>query len=480
MKRHIMKKTYDVIACLIAAAFFASSNAFAYDLPMLGNHSATLIPNKKERKMGQELFLKIKQSVPVIQDPLLDEYIQTLGNRLLSNAPKQAFPFKFYFISHPAINAFTTPGGFVAMHSGTMTAVKNEAQLASVLAHEISHATQHHIVRGFEHGKVTRLATLGAVVAAVALGTQVGKDVATGALMAAQSIGAESQIGFTRAQEKEADRMGVELLYRSGYNPESMPEFFMTMTRLASLDNNIVARILSTHPMSEDRVADTENRVKQMTKKVYRHDNHRFYLMRARLIANTTQRAGDAMHLFDSELKAGKSPDPDALRYGYAIAAACAGQYKKAHTTMSELQKKHPKEIIYSLGQAELFEKQRAYNLALSVLHKQYDWYPDYKPLVLQYVQTLQLNKQPQLAINIINEYFEDHDASPELLRLKARCLADQQRTSAAYLFNAKADMQEGHYKKANYMARLGLREKGLNYLLRRKLNDVIDRSSNQ
>lgn len=431
----------------------------AFNLPELGNSNEAVLTVSKEKRLGLALYQQICSHVDVLDDPLLAEYIQSLGDRLLGNANRQPFRFHFFFIHHNAVNAFAGPGGYVAIHTGLVNAVKDEAELASVMTHEISHATQRHISRGLERTKVSKLANIGAMIAAAAVGmaTKNG-DAATGALLSAQAFNVEQQLGYSRTQEQEADRLGINLLYSSGYNPKATPDFLETLDRISSIDRSIVSELLSTHPLTGTRIADMQNRARQFPPKAYRNNNDRFELMRARLLVEISRHPDKLRRALEQKLS--KHPELTVpLTYGHALASMKMRDHDTAVREMTALHQQQPNQLIFSMGLAEVYDQQRQYQKALTYLEDCYPWAPDYAPLVYQYADTLLAAKHSQRAQDLLNRYAEQHTLPTPMLRLQAKTCAALKQLAKAYLYNAQADLAEGQYRSAYRLAKQGLKQ---------------------
>ncbi len=148
------------------------------------------------------------------------------------------------------------------MHAGLLAATRNENELAGVLAHEIAHVTQRHIARSVQNAGRTNLASAAAVLAAILVGTATGMpaDAMMGSVSAAQSLAIQQQINFTRANEAEADRVGIRVLSAAGFDPLGMPDFFETLQQRTGLAAAAVPPMLQTHPVTSERIAETRDR----------------------------------------------------------------------------------------------------------------------------------------------------------------------------------------------------------------------------
>jgi predicted Zn-dependent protease len=221
-----LRKT--LVATLIAALTvgqvmpaFADS---ADTLPDMGTSAGSTLSIGQEMQMGDYYVRQLRGSAPLINDPLLVQYINGLGMRLVAHANSVKTPFHFYLINNDEINAFAFFGGNVVLHSALFRYSDNESQLASVMAHEISHVTQRHLARAMEDQKrnapLTWVGALGSILLAMA-SPQAGMAALTGTLAGTR----QGMISFTQQNEQEADRIGIQVLQRAGFDPQAMPTF---------------------------------------------------------------------------------------------------------------------------------------------------------------------------------------------------------------------------------------------------------------
>ena len=211
---------------------------------------------------------QLRDEGQIIEDPEATEYLQALGSRIVAQATgDSAQRFQFFFVRDDTINAFALPGGFIGVNYGLVLATRNESQLAGVLAHEIAHVTQRHIARRVRSQGRQSIATMAAILAAILVGAATGSsDAALGGISMAQGAAMQQQINFTRANETEADRVGMGFLAAAGFDPYGMPDFFETMGRRASLQatsRNALPEILQSHPVTTNRIAESRARAAQ-------------------------------------------------------------------------------------------------------------------------------------------------------------------------------------------------------------------------
>lgn len=264
LKRYGKTFGLSVIAPMVFSSIVLSTPSYASNIaiPDLGTAGALGISIQKEKDIGQLFMRTARANLNVVDDPVMSEYITSLGNRLLSKADNVAFPFNFFLVQDPNLNASAFLGGQVAINTGLFTYAQTEDEFASVLAHEITHVTQRHIARYIESmvsaGQLSIASVIGSVIAAII-------NPALGAAALTTTIGAQAQanINFTRDNEYEADRLGINLLYNAGLNPKGMVDLFK---RLDSMQGNVNPAfvMLIDHPLSQIRIAEAQNRVNQL------------------------------------------------------------------------------------------------------------------------------------------------------------------------------------------------------------------------
>ncbi len=213
--------------------------------------------------IGKKTAEKVYQQMPVAPDSSpVTQYVQSLGQRLVAEAPGYKWPFTFHVVSVGAINAFALPGGQVFVNLGTIQAAENEAQLAAVMAHEISHVVlQHSICNLVKERRVGIMSGIGQIAAGVLLG-----DSAAGTL-AQKGIGVSAGLGFlkmSRSAEEQADIMGVGILYDAGYDPRAMPQFFETIQDNYGKGG---AQFLSDHPNPGNRLEHVNHEISTFVSK---------------------------------------------------------------------------------------------------------------------------------------------------------------------------------------------------------------------
>lgn len=314
------------LTLLLSASGAALSPALAqnYNLPSLGSAGAGGLSVSEERRLGEELMVEVRNDRDYLSDPETVEYLNRLGYKLVAATSGPGYDFFFFPIRDASINAFALPGGFIAVHSGLLTAASSESELASVLAHEVSHVQQRHIARMLESRKGDWAVTLGSILVAILAARAGSGDAAAASVMGAQAALASNSLAFSRDAEREADRVGFNALARAGFDPKGMQNFFerLDFNNRAYEGERAAPAYLRTHPLTLDRMSEAQVR-SRTAPRISHTDSLDFYLIRARMrVLQATGFDGfkRACEYFKTELKTAKGPAAAAAYYGLAVA----------------------------------------------------------------------------------------------------------------------------------------------------------------
>ena len=228
------------------------------DLPEIGDSAGSVISPEFERRLGQAFMRQVRQQVKIVQDPEVESYIQSIGYQLVAQSDTNTQPFTFFIVDDPQINAFAAPGGVIGVNSGVILNSRTESELAAVMAHEIVHVTQRHMARTIEDAGKFSLPIAAAMIGAILLGTQ-SAEAGSAALAIISGASIQHQINFTRTNEEEADRVGMQLLARSDYDPRGMPAFFERLQQSSRYYRGQAPEFLQTHPLTPAAVTLGDN-----------------------------------------------------------------------------------------------------------------------------------------------------------------------------------------------------------------------------
>ncbi len=423
----------NLILFIALSLLFSHTNIHSEELllPDMGNSADFSVSPAEEKRTGEAVIRNIRRGGGVVDDPLIEDYLDHLGFRLISNTNHGDQHFKFFLINDKILNAFALPGGFIGINYGLILATESEKELASVMAHEVAHITQRHHARAYEAGS-NQGPILAALIAAIILGganSQIGE-----AAFAATAAGMmQSQINFTRANEKEADYMGIQMLANAGYDPMAMATFFGRMEKESRLYGSSTPEFLRSHPMSTNRMADAINRASGLQKRKTNFDTQSFDLIRARIRALAHDDKNNAVIEFTKHLENGRFQNRSAEEYGYALSLMNTKQYAKANKILDKLLAKDPSRITYLVakGQIESFTKklkqsQTTYTKALEL-------YPENKVITYYYVQSLLKNRQFSKARELLNNVLKTPGNLPQLYKFLSEAEAGLKNTSGVH-----------------------------------------------
>ena len=413
-----------LLTCLVATLAFAMPLASGQvSLPDLGDSSASVLSPQLERKLGESVMRDIRLNEPnFVDDPEINEYLNALGYKLLSAIPGARLDFDFFAVREPSINAFALPGGFVGVHTGLLTAADTESEVASVLAHEITHVTQHHIARLFGAQKQMQLPAMIAMAAAI-LAARSRPDVASGVAMAAQGAAISGQLGYSRDFEREADRIGFQALQSAGFDVRAMPAFFEKLQRFTRIsDDGSAPGYLRSHPLTADRVADAQNRAQNAP--YHQHaDSLQFHLVRAKLRAESTE-PREAVAFFKSVLADRRFANETAAHYGLAIALLRSRQNPEAKAETAKLRAGAVQDPMIDALAGRVLLAAGDGPSALALIGEARGKYPYYRPLVYSHVGALLDSNRAADAMTLLSEQVRLYPQNPQLLGMQAKAYA--------------------------------------------------------
>ncbi len=447
--------------CLTHTGLAAESIA----LPDIGEAGAEVLTPEQEAHVGEGVVQQLRQAGKLTHDPLLLDYLQSLGYKLVAGAPAARYDFHFFLVDDSSINAFALPGGYIGVNDGLVLAAADESELAAVLAHEIAHVTQRHHVRGYENSRGSNLAMTAALIAAVLLGSQ-NSQVGEAAMASAAAGSMESQLRFTRSNEQEADRIGIGMLAQAGFDPEAMPSFFERLQQNARLYGPEAPEFLRTHPVTSSRIADSRNRADQYhdARGKRREDSLAFQLMRARLQVMSAQSPNDAVQRFEKALKDGGYARKDAARYGLALALLRSGQPAAARPYLDKLVEHDPQRIAYVVAKAQSEEQAGKGAAACKVLHDALALTPDNPALTYYYGRTLLDTGQPKTARDVLQAFVHQRDAGPEYYQLLAQAEAGSGHPAQSHAAQAEYHYLSGELHPAIEQLELALKQPDLDF----------------
>jgi len=351
---------------LILAICFQPLALADEDLPLLGENAA--INLEEERRLGYSFYRQLLARGIVETNPVLNNYLNELGARLLTNIDHRVRNYHFFIVKDFGINAFAVPGGFIGVNIGLILGAQNQNQLASVMAHEIAHVRLMHSMQAMERASGGNLSFL-SMLAGLLLGgvdPELGAAVMYGGLAGSQ----QAMINFTRDNEYEADRLGIDLLQGGNFDPQGMVDFFRIMDRVSGSSEFQSIEYLRTHPVNANRISEAENRIRLTT---------------------VIQGGPDYYPMFKDYLQYVSLNRMEIIGSDYrrALAQIKAGKFELANQTLERLYKQDSDNIWYGYAYGESFEYMNRSEEAEQVYRKLLEIYPDQLSLSLRLTKLL-------------------------------------------------------------------------------------------
>ncbi len=407
------------LTLLIAATLWVAPRAWGQALPDLGDPSGGVLSPQMERRIGESIAREIRFRDPsYLDDPEVGEYLNRLGQRLVAASPGARLDFEFFAIQDSSVNAFALPGGFIGVNTGLLLLTETESELASVLAHEISHVTQHHIAQMMGAQQRMTIPTMAAMLLAM-LAARSRPDLAQGAIMASQAGAVQAQINYTRGYEREADRLGFALLSSAGFDVSAMPVFFERLQRATRVSEGGMPSYLRDHPVTTERIAEAQARAAQAPYRQHA-DSIEFQLVRAKLRAEGGDAHDAAVH-FAAALRDRRYADETATRYGLSSALLRDRRPAEAAAEAMALRAGAVKSPMIELLAARASQAAAESARAFEILRAARERYPYSRPLAYAWLDALQAAGRPQEALGAVGEQLRAWPHDPHLYEFQAK-----------------------------------------------------------
>lgn len=442
-------------------------------LPDMGSSANALISPQEAQDYGASMVRQMRALDMLLDDPLLDEYINDLGFRLVASCEKPREHFSFLIVKDKVINAFAAPGGYIAVNSGLIVLTDSESELAGVMAHEIGHITQNHLQRTFEDSKKNAPLMALVLLGAIAAGGAGAGDAGMAVLAGGQGLLVQKSINFTRKDEAEADRAGIQTLARAGFDPNAMADFFGRMedTMRASSGGNDVPELLQDHPVTTARISDAKGRARALIAEQKKRPSGStldkvqwekstapilfvkdptallpakggvgtldpYALMRERVRVLSGD-AADLATFYAGSFKQ-RGFDTAAHRYGYALALIRSNRAAEAISQLQPLLYADPDNRVLRLGMAEAKAQAGHRADALAIYESLNSYSPRNRAIVLAYATVLTTTgsvADARQAADLLRPLLDDAD-EPQIYTAYARAsekAGDDVRAAEAY-----------------------------------------------
>lgn len=452
-----MNSTFLRRVCLIS--FILNMNVSSaleldkIDLPEMGDSAGALISPQEEKQLGEAFFRSLHQQVDINQDSEIQQYIQNIGEKLVSHSDTPAYPFHFFVVMENAINAFAGPGGYIGVNSGLILMTEAESELASVMAHEIAHVTQRHLYRSYEASSRLSIPMVAATLGAILLGTQSGAA-GQAAIMAIQAGSVQFQINFTREHEEEADRVGMQTLSQSVFDPRSMPTFFERLQQSTRYAGQNVPEFLRTHPVTASRISDSRGRADNYPYKQY-PDSLAYQLIKTKLQVLLSVDNDETRTLLQAKLNQGLPEQRTVANYGLGLVALKTQNFAQAESIFQELVQQFPVQPHYSAALARTALEANNYKVALERYQKLSRQFPENDSIKIEYVGALLKAGEPNNAKNVLLQLSQKTQSSPIFSQLLAQIYGDLNQPAESHRYLADYYFAMGETQQAILQIRL-------------------------
>ncbi|MCF0266028.1 M48 family metalloprotease [Acinetobacter guillouiae] len=396
-----MNKTFlSLCLCLstsISSAddFLQTQHSTQFEVPEIGS-GVGFIDQQKEKTIGEKVYRQVQQQMPVLQDPWLEDQFMLVFSKILSQT-QLSQPVGLVVIKDAQINAFAVPGGMFALNSGMITASSNMDEVASVMGHEIAHVTQRHYSRSQEAFKGQGLLALAGIIVGAALASKADGDIGGAVMMGTQAALMDKQLSYSRNQEREADRIGMQFMYGAGYDPESMADFFETMHRSTSR-LSFLPDFWLTHPLTTERMSEARLRANQFPKVPFRAQQSDFDIIKwytAVISGQATDR--QLLALAQSNNLAGLL----ALSEFYLL----QGDYDNAQTQLNLAKKVNAEHTLVTLIQTDIYLGRNKLDDAYQTIITKQIITPENRALSYKLAEVYIRQQKPKEAEQLVNRF---------------------------------------------------------------------------
>jgi len=417
-------------------------------------------------QLEKEFIQQINQSDSVLRNPLASQYVNHLGKTLARNAQLPT-PY-FFIVKSNEINAFAGPGGYIGINSQLILATENESELAAVMAHEMAHVRLNHLYRMIEHEKQMRIPML----ASIALGV-INPALGSAGLMASITGIAQDNINFIRANEKEADRIGIDMLIKSGLDPRGMASFFKKMqlsSRYYYRDN--IPAILQSHPLDDDRIAEAENRSLHLIKKTY-PDDLNYHLFKELVRTSVAKDNKQLLDYYPSQCL--KTNSAMACQYGQVLTLLHLNQSQKAKVELASLLEREHDNLYFEITMAQAESALREFASAINRLHELQANYPDNYAAIVAYGRSLMAADKADQAVAVLLKGSRQFKQDLLICQELAQAQAAAHRKDYAYFTQAQCELLQGRKHGAINQLKLAKKLASHDRLLQERITAKIE-----
>lgn len=366
-----------------------------FSVPDIGT-GVGLLDQQKERMIGEKVYREVHKQMPVMQNPWLEDQLLSVFSHILSQTQLQQ-PIGLLVINDPQINAFAVPGGLFALNAGLINSARNMDEVAGVMAHEIAHVTQRHYSRSQDAFKGQGLLALAGILVGALVASQADGDAGAAVMMGSQAALMDKQLTYSRNQEREADRIGMQYMYRSGYNPHSMADFFEVMHRSTSR-LSFLPDFWFTHPLTTERMSEARLRANQLPAVKPKLNDQDFEIIKwySRVLSRQTS---------EEQLSLMNRQNNFAGQLALAAYQIQQSDFQAAQAALDQAKKHNQMHPLLVLFQTDIYLGQNQLNAALKSVASAARIMPENRALNYKYAEVLIRAQQPDQAKQIVQNF---------------------------------------------------------------------------
>jgi predicted Zn-dependent protease len=411
-----MKKT---LLIFIFLSFIVTAN----NLPELGDYSSSKISESDEIFIGRQILFQVNQSDSIIRDIEISDYLDSLGKRLINASTDPAKKIEFFIVSDPSINAFAMLGGVIGVHSGLFLASNTESELASVISHEIAHINQKHISRFLlQQERASYQSTF--IMAVALLLARSNPQLASTAMAGASAGSVQGALDFTRENEKEADRVGIQTLNNAGFDVRGARDFFTTLKQANQFSGGAAPAFLQTHPITSNRINDIEDRLKDFPYK-QRVDNQTFHYVKGKLKALLDNKE-DTKNILEKNIKNKIYINEGGERFALAYIYLIDNEFIKSYEQMQWLFDNEQSNPMLSQLYINYLIKTNKVTEAKKIYEQNLNFFPSNRSFIYGLADLYLETQDSEKAIKLLKENEQKFSQDPILYKLFAKGYANQ------------------------------------------------------
>ena len=411
-----MKKT---LLIFIFLSFIVTAN----NLPELGDYSSSKISESDEVLIGRQILFQVNQSDSIIRDIEISDYLDLLGKRLINASTDPAKKIEFFIVSDPSINAFAMLGGVIGVHSGLFLASNTESELASVISHEIAHINQKHISRFLLQQERTSYQSTFIMAVALLLARS-NPQLASTAMAGASAGSVQGALDFTRENEKEADRVGIQTLNNAGFDVRGARDFFTTLKQANQFSGGAAPAFLQTHPITSNRINDIEDRLKDFPYK-QRVDNQTFHYVKGKLKALLDNKE-DTKNILEKNIKNKIYINEGGERFALAYIYLIDNEFIKSYEQMQWLFDNEQSNPMLSQLYINYLIKTNKVTEAKKIYEQNLNFFPSNRSFIYGLADLYLETQDSEKAIKLLKENEQKFSQDPILYKLFAKGYANQ------------------------------------------------------